>query len=156
LGFHELAVSQTIQLPEPRKHEVCGACGYIAEPRSSSSLAIEKTKSHKAAASSGTKSGADKTLVNECKKCGYNSRSRVAAAPRKLAKRGSTTVQALQSAREVDSTSPSVKQSRKQKQTQRKKQGSLQAMLAKSKSSGAGGKPSSGFGLDLMDLMKSG
>jgi hypothetical protein len=157
LEFTDIAVSQAVELPEQRKHEVCGACGYIAAPASSTSLAFETTgKKKKGAIKSGIKPE-DKVLVNECKKCGYKTRSRVSVPPRRHPKRRATNGQGKQTA-VVDASNSRMKLSRKQKQAQARTSGSLQAMLAKSRTSGAGAGagPSSGFGLNLLDIMKPG
>jgi RNase P subunit RPR2 len=154
LEFSDIAASRTVELPEQRKHEVCGACGYIATPASSTPLAFEPSgKKRKGAIKSGVEPE-DKVLVSECKKCGYKTTSRVPVPPRRHSKgqgrERQTTV--------TDGSNSRVKLSRKQKQAQARTSGSLQSMLAKSRTSGAGAgrEPSSGFGLNLFDIMKTG
>jgi hypothetical protein len=163
LEFSDIAASQAVVLPEQRKHEVCGACGYITTPASSTPLAFESSgslKKRKGALRSEVKPN-DKTLANECKKCGCKTTSRVPLPARRHPKRQATTGQAKQTAAAAtaaDGSNSRVKLSRKQKQAQARTSGSLQAMLAKSRTSGAGAGtgPSSGFGLNLFDMMKTG
>lgn len=131
-------------------HEVCGRCGIIAQPGNSQTF-IESRSRKDQDIENANKTSRVKTklLVTSCLQCGHISKSNLAQSARhKISKTESKQpVPELPVAHQPDGEN---KINRKQKQREKKKQGSLQAMLAKSKQQSI----AASSGLNLMDLMK--
>ncbi|APA08507.1 hypothetical protein SS1G_02207 [Sclerotinia sclerotiorum 1980 UF-70] len=157
-----LMFEHEIEQPESRKRQSCGACGTIMilgwegklEVKSQSS---NKKRYHKKPA---VASSEQKAVIYTCGSCSKKTRHRLGPAPvvsrsemstiqrGGVSKNGS--VPAQSSTTTNITVTPSTNASSK-KRAKNRKLGGLGALLAKQKASEAS---SSGFGLDLMDLMK--
>ncbi|KAK5149316.1 hypothetical protein BJ546DRAFT_834404 [Cryomyces antarcticus] len=179
--YDKLVFENGLDVPESRRREVCASCGNIMAPESSSHVVQEKpipARIKRKGGSTGTSSALkharpDKIVVYQCNRC--NSKTRFAAKGPPPVKTASILVTRTPSAQHSPSPASALPSSEtstpkppndlqsatnglnasSKKRAKARKQGGLQALLARSKNEGRAGPPSSGFGLDLMDLMKS-
>lgn len=164
-----LMFSNDIDQSETHRRHVCGGCGNIMTPGWTSTIKNEvqrlqpkREKTRKRKASSITQAP-ERAMVYTCDRCRRETRHVIttAALPRVTPRRAE---QSRLSSREVPErlsstpqsqastpTAPSANASSK-KRAKSRKQGGLQALLAKNKE--ASQSSSGGFGLDLLDLMK--
>jgi hypothetical protein len=150
----EAALRGRMDMPASRKHQVCSACGYITTPKSAPPLRIESKKRRVRSKASlkpeRVESETRRSIVTICKMCCIQSKSWIE--PSKSFKPAPS---AKQHRQPEAITAPTTRRvTRKRKQAQRKKEGSLQAMLAKSKTTTPASQSS--FGIGLMDFMKFG
>jgi RNase P subunit RPR2 len=150
--FNSLILESGIDRPEAQKRGACGACGTITIPGWESTIQLyrqqirkEKRKILKAAKT--------KVVVYTCEACGRKTchsldKPHMPRHTPGLSKSIATGPYATPRAVSTISSSPSS--SRKRAKT--RKQGGLEALLAKQKPFDTRG--SGGFGLDLMDFMK--
>ena len=148
--------------PKSGSQPVCNACGTIMIPGKNCTITVGKQEDHSKSCTSTRKvakkperplSFANKSIVVECHSCGRTTKSLLPRKTMSSRSRGLRQEQAVVASAVVDSPSTNSKgrmKVRKEKAKERKR-GGLQALLAKSKDDS---KISTGFGLDLMDLMK--
>lgn len=150
---------------DSRRREVCGACGSLMIPGWSCHVIQENMKPKEAQRakkmSRKSTSKLEKAKVYSCLRCHRKTVQPVVARESQvlLKKPIVSKIQHAASAApasitEYASATPKSANASSKKRAKARRQGGLQAMLAKSKTEPLG--PSSGgFGLDLMDLMKS-
>lgn len=154
---HEILPSQT------QRPSACGACGSIMIPGQTCSFEKEACKSGRRRAKSKRPiidDGVEKStisttsIVYKCNHCGRKTRHRFPVSSTTALRKGSR--QVLKSSSSLPATASAAVEKQtttsSKKRARARKQGGLQALLAAKKENGASG---SGFGLDLMDLMKS-
>jgi RNAse P Rpr2/Rpp21/SNM1 subunit family protein len=150
----EAALRNRINMPLARKHQICGACGSIATLSTAESLQMEpkicRSRSKYSSKAEKTDLETRRSIITTCKMCFIQTKTWVE--PSKSCKVSQSAKQKRQPGAIPTPTTPKI--TRKQRQTQKKQEGSLQAMLAKSKTSTAASQ--STFSLGLMDFMKSG
>ncbi|KAI9640637.1 hypothetical protein NHQ30_010937 [Ciborinia camelliae] len=158
---NSLIFDHEIEQSDSQKRKSCGACGAIVilgrdvklEVKSESSKKQQPRKKSAGASSEG------KAIIYTCGSCNKRTRHRLDAAPAiSRPKKGAVQHGAVSKSAPVPTqtiainaiATPSTSASSK-KRAKNRKLGGLGALLAKQKASEAS---SSGFGLDLMDLMK--
>ncbi|KAG4032633.1 hypothetical protein MFRU_006g01030 [Monilinia fructicola] len=159
---NSLMFDHEIEQPDTQNQKSCGACGTIMllgwegklEIKSQSSKKKQPRKKAIGASSE------ERAIIYTCGSCNKKTRHRlntapVVSRPKKgaiqhgaFSKNGSVPAQSLTTASTVATASTN---SSSKKRAKNRKLGGLGALLAKQKASEAS---SSGFGLDLMDLMK--
>ena len=161
LAENDLDLQASKKDQDSRRREVCGACGSLMIPGWSCHVIqgnIEPQEAQRAKRiSRKPTSKLEKAKVYSCLRCHRKTVQPIVARESKVILKKSivSKSQAIQHAASAApaSITESANASSK-KRAKARKQGGLQAMLAKSKTESLG--PSSGgFGLDLMDLMKS-
>jgi len=168
LAENDLDLQASKKDQDSRRREVCGACGSLMIPGWSCHVIQENIKPKEAQRakkfSRKPTSKLEKAKVYSCLRCHRKTVQPVLARESKVLLKKpivskSQTIQHAASAApasitEYASATPKSANASSKKRAKARKQGGLQAMLAKSKTEPLG--PSSGdFGLDLMDLMKS-
>ncbi|KAL5347287.1 hypothetical protein ACLOAV_007597 [Pseudogymnoascus australis] len=142
-----LMFSNDIDQSDTHRRHVCGGCGNIMTPGWTSTVKNEVQRQPKSRQAHKRKASAipqatERSMVYTCDRCKRETRHVIttAALPRYPQSQATPTV-------------PSANASSR-KRAKSRKQGGLQALLAKNKE--ASQSPSSGFGLDLLDLMSNG
>lgn len=164
---NQLMFDHEIETPESHRRYACGACGSIMIPGWTSSVEKEalQTKSLRQNTRSGAgfsklqkDHAAEKTtgitsLLYKCNLCGKNTRHRQPNQTIPAYRRGKRATQSIPLAAPATLTvaEKSSASTSSKKRARARKQGGLQALLAAKKESGGS---TTGFGLDLMDLMK--
>ena len=161
LAENDLDLQASKKDQDSRRREVCGACGSLMIPGWSCHVIqgnIKPKEAQRAKKFSRKSTGKlEKVKVYSCLRCHRKTVQHVLARESKVLLKKpivskSQTIQHVASAAPASITESANASSKKRAKA--RKQGGLQAMLAKSKTEPLG--PSSGgFGLDLMDLMKS-
>jgi len=150
-----------IDLTGSQKRKTCGACGTIMILGWEGKLEVERQQPRRAKGRQKAEAPPPtKTVVYTCDTCSRKTRISLPSTSRPARyKVGSSNTKALASVKpsatlQVDNntvaTTPSANSSSKRRAKSRKN-GGLEAILAKQKASQSAG---SGFGLDLMDFMK--
>lgn len=154
LEYADLAHQIGCSLPDSKKHEACQGCGQAFDERSSK-VHIERQKLNHESEEVASKEGTTvKSLISECKICRTKTRSPMKPTSRNVASKTKAPENQIKMHPRMDLAMTEADEgrlTRKQKQRMKKQQGSLQAMLEKSK---AGTASSSGFGISLEDLLK--
>ncbi|QDS74591.1 hypothetical protein FKW77_008349 [Venturia effusa] len=159
--YDRVAKEKGIEPPATRAHEICSACGYnmlstaqyTVIPRDKS-----RNKGNKRLGrdqTEGAPSAKDKTIVLECSACLSRTTVELPAPKRRKPSSGrtqDTDPAAVQAAPTSGRAASWQTQNGRAKAKRAKKRNSLHAMLAKSKEEA---QPGAGFGLGLLDLMKS-
>ena len=168
LAENDLDLQASKKDQDSRRREVCGACGNLMIPGWSCHVVQENIKPKEAQRakkiSRKPTSKLGKAKVYSCLRCHRKTVQPVVARESKVLLKKpivlkSQTIQHAASAApasiaEYASATPKSANAGSKKRAKARKRGGLQAMLAKSKTEPLG--PSlGGFGLDLMDLMKS-
>lgn len=161
LAENDLDLQASKKDQDSRRREVCGACGSLMIPGWSCHVIQGNIKPKEAQRakkiSRKPTSKLEKAKVYSCLRCHRKTVQPIVARESKVILKKpivskSQTIQHATSAAPASITESANASSKKRAKA--RKQGGLQAMLAKSKTESLG--PSSrGFGLDLMDLMKS-
>jgi hypothetical protein len=160
--YDQAVTQEGIAVPDTRGREICGACGFNMLWNPSYRPAhlepeIEKRTGGKAS----PKSNKSKTSMLSCRMCHSKTEYELPVTKRirgasKLGRTNLTaelkTTSDRQGGNSVGKSSADTPFTTARKRAKGRKQTSLSAMLAKSKTEAASQK--SGFGLDLMDLMK--
>ena len=181
--LHSLAQDLDLSLPDAQKGKTCAACGnlmitgwtsrtYINNGTSNSSLKrsfSRRAKGDSMLVGRGNER-MEKNLTYECLVCNRKTRQPLPAPIKSHSKKQEHTL----SSRLASTTSkaseatqlptgpgtklhaPASNNASSKRRAKARKQSGLQAVLAKSKGDGPTGASSTGFGLDLMDFMKSG
>ena len=152
---------------EQDKHQFCQKCGYRTglhtQTKQSPRTRRRTPRQRRPGGKTYIKNASPSTrLVTACSNCHHVSTSDMSKSKRTGARKlahatrgdAEVAVSAMTNIHNTLTEATAQKKSRKQKQSQRKKEQSLHAMLAKAKEGTQTRK--SGFGLDLMDFMKSG
>lgn len=165
-----LMFSNDIDQFDTRRRHVCGGCGNIMTPGWTSTVKNEvqrqpkSPKSHKRKASAITQA-TERSMVYTCGRCKRETRHvitmaalprinpRRAEQPRLASGEGPERLSSTPQPQAGTPTVPSANASSR-KRAKSRKQGGLQALLAKNKE--ASQSSSGGFGLDLFDLMNNG
>lgn len=180
--MHTLAADYNMNLSNTQKGEACGACGNIMIPGRTSRIYLNNTRSKRSSKrhtsrrpglgnSSPQKQkdeAAVKTMCYECLICSRVTRQAVPA-PSKASRKGQEQTPTAKRA-DVNSRGPngthiptnsglgspasSITNASSRRRAKARKESGLQALLAKKKEESRGGGFATGFGLDLMDLMK--
>jgi RNase P subunit RPR2 len=174
--YKKIALENVLNPPDARRRDICGACGSImvpgwtchvrSQPRRKTPRKRRKSKSRKTAPSLALKIDGIETnelkMVYNCQVCGRITRqilpkkqpprrpTRITAVPHPSIVNPSTPTRNLDS-NKVESVKVASLNASSKKRAKARKQGGLQALLAKKKE---GSEQRGGFGLDLMDLMK--
>ncbi|KAI9862165.1 MAG: hypothetical protein M1813_004941 [Trichoglossum hirsutum] len=177
--YNKIALKNELNPPDARRRGICGACGSIMVPGWTCHIHSQgeesprktrrkrqKSKSHNAAPSLVlTPDGIEMNelrVLYKCQVCGRTTRqivpkkrasgrpARITAVPHPLTANPSIPAGNLDSNKVEPAKVASANASSK-KRAKARKQGGLQALLAKKKE---GGEQKGDFGLDLMDLMK--
>lgn len=162
---HALMFETGLDQPEAHKRKVCGSCGNIIYSSANDRITVDSKKARPRKSLHGKKTSTEaRAVVFLCGCCGKETRHRLETAPpaiRKPIKSFNSTSSAAsdqlpQSSNRIGvaSTPPptlSTNASSK-KRAKARKQSGLGALLAKHKESES--RANSGFGLDLLDLMK--
>lgn len=182
--FHRLALDSNLKLPEARRREVCGACGSIFVPGINAIVRQQSLRPppHKVSRKEKAKQRSSvvestTTTVYTCNRCSRKtllvSKTQPSPKPSAAESKAASAIPSptplsasLESSIEPSTptasstaspaaaaTVPSANASSK-KRAKARKQGSLQAALAKSRTGPPASSSGGGFGLDLMDLMK--
>ncbi|KFY75009.1 hypothetical protein V499_05028 [Pseudogymnoascus sp. VKM F-103] len=165
-----LMFSNDINQSDSHRRHVCGGCGNIMTPGWTSTVKNEvqrpprsrQTRKRKASAIT---QAAERSMVYTCDRCKRETRQVITttALPRIASRRAEQSnltsgeaPERLTSASESQAATPTTPSANasSRKRAKSRKQGGLQALLAKNKE--ASQNSSSGFGLDLMDLMNNG
>lgn len=153
---NSLMFEHNLEQSESQKRNVCGACGTIMILGWHGTLEVESQRfrrRNKGRLEQRPRGETTRAMVYTCGSCGRKTKQRLNI-PAPVTRRKSQLPQAgpLSSMRHpsTPSTAPSANASSK-KRAKTRKQGGLEAILAKYKAAESRG---SGFGLDLMDLMK--
>jgi RNAse P Rpr2/Rpp21/SNM1 subunit domain len=154
----EAAIKSKIDMPDSRKHQICEACGYIAVPQTMSTLTMNSSRKRNRLKFS--PSSDSQSIVTKCKICDVPAKSWVEASKRhdfsvgvRLLSRYNPATGIKTLAIEKSKEAPDgTKLSRKDRSVKRKLEMSLQARL---QSHAHTAQKQAGFGLSLMDLMKS-
>jgi RNase P subunit RPR2 len=162
--YNQLVDREDVAVPDARRREICAACGFNmlwssmyppVHPE------VQNKKRQKPNGAAPSKSNETKGTLLSCRMCHSKTEYQLPVAKRtrgasKLRRADLSPLAKTPSLhQELDSTSKSSLDTRThtpRKRAKGRKQNSLSAMLAKSKAEAASQK--SGFGLDLMDLMK--
>ncbi len=181
--LHSISLDLNMELSEPQKREACVACGNLMIPGWTSRTYLEKNQSSKITKREVVRRGrkaalpppstkedaAEKSICHECLICNRKTRQPVQSRAKALIKLQRQTMssrmpppvfdnpaQATGFPKEASPSSPTTSSinANSKRRAKARKQSGLQALLAKKKE--AGGSGTSGFGLDLMDFMKSG
>jgi RNase P subunit RPR2 len=180
--MHTLATDYNIDLPNTQKREACGACGNIMIPGQTSRTYLDNKRSKRSSKrhtsrrpSTGNPSpqkqieeAAVKAMCYECLICNRVTRQ-VVPAPSKASRKEQEQIPPSKGA-DVNSRKPdgthiptdsglgspasSITNASSRRRAKTRKESGLQALLAKRKEESRGGGFATGFGLDLMDLMK--
>ena len=182
--LHRVATDYNLSLPDAQQREACGACGnimiagwtsrtYVDRGRSSRSLkksANPRTSATKSPSQKQTKGQIIKAVCYECLICSRVTRQALPA-PRKapiekpeqvqVAKLGANASRRPSGANTTSESGlvpplSSFPNASSRRRAKARKQSGLQALLAKKKEESLGSGFSTDFGLDLMDLMKTG
>ncbi|KFY06742.1 hypothetical protein V492_07790 [Pseudogymnoascus sp. VKM F-4246] len=160
--------SNDIDQPDTRRRHVCGGCGNILTPGWTSTVNNDVQRQPKARKSNKRKASAiteatERSTVYTCDRCNRETRHVITTAalprvnprraeqPRLASGEGPERLSSTPQPQAGTPIIPSANASSK-KRAKSRKQGGLQALLAKNKE--ASQSSSGGFGLDLMDLMK--
>jgi RNAse P Rpr2/Rpp21/SNM1 subunit domain len=150
--FNETVIKNRIDMPVSRRHQVCGSCGSISTQETSTSLKIEsywRRGRHSPPKERNVERNEMRSIITKCKVCGVHTKTSLESS-----KRISISTQHKESGKPTpEGTSTAKRPSRSQRQAQRKKETSLQAMLTRSKSANMSNQSS--FGLSFMDFMNS-
>jgi len=181
--LHTLATDYNLNLSDAQKREACGACGNIMTPgwtsrtyldigRSKRSLkrnASRRSDTGNLWSKEQTEEAAAKAVCYECLICNRVTRQALPAPrrasqkkqeqippPSKLVDTASRDPNAAHITAESGLGPPlsSFSNASSRRRAKARKQSGLQALLAKKKEESLGGGFATGFGLDLMDLMK--
>lgn len=150
-----LMFENEVEQPESQRRKVCGACGTIMVLGWQGHLEVETQRSKRKKGSQGGIAKA-RAMVYTCDSCGRKTRHHLDSPPqprRNTASRVCQPVAALPPTLSNRQEAISPVNATLKKRTKSKKQGGLGALLAKQKATDS---RSTGFGLDLMDLMKKG
>ncbi|TVY49943.1 hypothetical protein LOCC1_G000472 [Lachnellula occidentalis] len=156
-----LLFDSNLNPPNTQKRKACGACGTIMILGWNGVLEIEQP-GRKNKRRQGKVSNPQRAVVYTCNCCGSKTRNSFPTPPQKY-KPGTKSSKTVPISATASSRTPQTKDtpslgqslnSNSKKRAKSRKQGSLQAILAKQKA--AEGASASGFGLDLMDFMKNG
>jgi ribonuclease MRP protein subunit SNM1 len=155
----QVVTSEHAAVPDTRGREICGACGFnmLWSPlHLPVRLEPELRKCKRADGEASSKSNGTKTAVLSCQMCHAKTEYKLPAAGRD---RRSSKFKRTHHSAELKTapippggTSTADTHTTPRKRAKGRKQNSLSAMLAKSKAEAASQK--TGFGLDLMDLMR--
>ncbi|KFX98157.1 hypothetical protein O988_04489 [Pseudogymnoascus sp. VKM F-3808] len=162
--------SNEIDQSDTRRRHVCGGCGNIMIPGWTSTVNNEVQRPPKSRKTLKRKASAitqatERSMVYTCNRCKRETRHvintaplprvdpRRAAQPRLASGEGPERPSSTTQSQAGTPTAPSANASSK-KRAKSRKQGGLQALLAKNKE--ASHSSGSGFGLDLLDLMNHG
>ncbi|KAI9703830.1 MAG: hypothetical protein M1836_007601 [Candelina mexicana] len=167
----KVASEHDLTIPEARSREVCGACGNIMIIGWSSHTYAEagpeklpKSIEETSNSSNSKEPHTGMTMIYECRIC--NSNTKQDFRKHKIERQPQHRKGAPES---VPSQTPGIPTTRtkpasvklssvngdSKRRAKARKQSGLQAMLARARADDAKSYPSRGFGLDLMDLMKS-
>jgi ribonuclease MRP protein subunit SNM1 len=158
---NSLMLDNEVEQTDSYRRQICGACGNImilgwTGTRHLESLRIGQRKRDRIPTAQGSKAEVTKAIVYKCELCDRRTRinmnttiarSTKASVSQSLPKK-------LLNSTLIKTPSPTSANASSRKRARARKHGGLQALLAKNKDSGAVGRPCSGFGLDLLDLMK--
>lgn len=162
---NQLMFDHEIEPSELHRRYACGACGSIMVPGWTSSLEKEviqtkpRRRKSKAVYLRPEKDKAENntgitSMLYRCNLCGKNTRHRQPNHSIPAYRRGKKLAQSVQLASPVataEKQSSGSANTNSKKRARARKQGGLQALLAAKKENGTS---NTGFGLDLMDLMK--
>lgn len=155
--------------PESHRRQACSACGNLFIPGQTCTVRTEfqrpkrKRGKGKAVAEPSESKPVAGATVYSCNSCSRSTRFQIHKPPASSSRKGNSRTRALQLG--TDSTPapdakgqapgamPASANASSKKRAKARKQGGLQALLAKSKENASRGS-TQGFGLDLMDLMK--
>lgn len=157
LRHNSLLGDSNLETSEAQEGKACGACGTIIIIGWNGTLQTQRARNRNTRHGEASKTG--RIMLYKCDSCGRTTRHHVAVAPQNTRTK-SITSKPVPSLAPAFSDTPAksatiqTSTSSSKKRAKSRKQGSLQAMLAKQKESQA--LPGSGFGLDLMDFMKNG
>ena len=177
-----LAADQAVTLPDIRQTDSCGACGSTLIPGFSCELSTERSlrlkPSGRTAAQAAQGSSVDastwkpqaRTRLLVCHVCGASTRIRMPDAPRRRTSRqpaaqkhtkgpldttkAATSTQSHSSSPATDPQQKGNASSSSKRRAKSRRQSGLQAILAQRRAADIAGRSSTGFGLDLMDLMQ--
>ncbi|KIW06770.1 uncharacterized protein PV09_02458 [Verruconis gallopava] len=160
LSNDEKAHYTTLSIPKDRHLDVCASCGF---PSLATSLRVESRRRSKSKQTR-ISSTAEKRVFVECPSCGAKAFHTLPNQPKKRKSGAEPTSADEASMRKALSSKPEQAEAElskssetprtsNRKRTKSGKGNSLSAILARSKQQAA--HSSQGFGLDLMDLMKS-
>lgn len=177
--LHKVATDYNLGLSDAQKSGACGACGNLMIPGWTSRTYLDNGRSirnlKKKAPKQNEKAGL-KAVCNECLICNRVTRQPLPAPSKAPGKEPanpiSSKIAATASRKSIGTiipaepcvgplTSPfnnasSFTNASSKRRAKARKQSGLQALLAKKKEESLGGGSSTGFGLDLMDFMKTG
>ena len=153
LKCNSLMFDNSIEQPEAYKRKACGACGTIMILGWEGKLEVESGRAQRGKRK--TTTDGTRAMVYRCESCGSKTRLNVSTSPSSSqkhksishAKLTSSTLQTSNASTLSANTPPQAK-----KRTKARKQGGLEAILARQKAAESRGL--SGFGLDLLDFMK--
>ena len=166
--YNRLMFENGLDQSDSCRRHVCSACGNLMILGWAGTMRLENNKATKKwnndrSKTDRAKSKPPKTIIYSCESCGRQSRQSINTEPHRSLKRSSHGSSLI--SKHVDSTissqtystsktaSSSAANASSRKRAKARKLGSLQALLAKHKESAT--QPSTGgFGLDLLDLMK--
>ncbi|KAF2461217.1 hypothetical protein BDY21DRAFT_279526 [Lineolata rhizophorae] len=155
--FDRLAVANELNLPDSRRRGVCGACGNVMVPGWSSHVKLEASRRKRKG-----KHVTDKIMVYQCDHCRLSTRrpvgDRNAPRPLESASKHEQPVSAAGSDVSLDVatiglTGTTSANASSKKRAKARKQNNLQSLISKNKQDSTS---KDGFGLDLMDFMKTG
>ncbi|KAM3069819.1 hypothetical protein ACMFMG_010526 [Clarireedia jacksonii] len=155
---NSLMFEAEIEQPEPQSRKSCLACGTIMKSGWEITAKVQSGASRRKGRRQESKKPSirEKTMVHTCGSCFKKTRHRLEPAPSisraKIGTVESVSVSNPAATTVLNSTIPSANaNANSKKRAKARKLGGLSALLASKKASEA---RSSGFGLDLMDLMK--
>ncbi|KAI9744901.1 MAG: hypothetical protein M1818_001826 [Claussenomyces sp. TS43310] len=162
------------ELEQPASHQrrVCGACGNIMILGHTATMVLQPagargpTRVQKQRKAEIKNKDCTRSIIYRCAACARETRQSIdtpkprAVRPRKnaalaLGSHAALAKSELDPRGQIESPGPSSANANSKKRAKSRKQGGLQALLAKNREAAAR-RPSRGFGLDLMDLMKKG
>jgi RNase P subunit RPR2 len=156
---NSLMFDSNIEQSDSHKQKVCGACGTVMILGWEGKLQVEsgRARRRKSTPKKATNNRV-RAMVYKCESCGSKTRLDISPSPSSVPKdksvslshanlRSSTLPTSNTSSLLLNTPPPQAK-----KRTKARKQGGLEAILARQKATDSRG--SSGFGLDLLDFMK--
>jgi ribonuclease MRP protein subunit SNM1 len=156
--FNSLMFEAEIEQPEPQSRKSCLACGTIMILGWEGTAKVQSAASRRKSRQQESKkpSSREKSMVYTCGSCFKTTRHRLEPAPsisrvKKGALQSVSVSKPVATALNNPSIPPANANANSKKRARTRKLGGLGALLANKKASEA---RSSGFGLDLMDLMK--
>lgn len=177
--LHKVATDYNLSLSDAQKNGACGACGNLMIPGWTSRTYLDNerpTRNLKRKATKQDDKAGLKAVCNECLICNRVTRLPLPAPIRALSKEPAnppcSKITPTTSKNPIGTNIPaepgagppaspfnnasSFTNASSKRRAKARKQSGLQALLAKKKEESLGGGSSTGFGLDLMDFMKTG